>query len=181
MCVAGDLLRFLPHLSRLLCSAGPEERHQGLVIGLYALHDLARALAVVHPRRIAHLDIKLGNLVLMLLPNGRWTLQLANWGLATKIPLGCWKCDTDVERGSPGYRGHEIEIDLALPSKHTYFCTASDVYSFGNVVLALFGGIMGVGHWELAVRHFMQQCASHRIASDLTCQLTLRTDRFQIF
>ena len=58
------------------------------MIGLYALHDLARALALVHPRRIVHLDLKLGNLVLMLLFNGRWTLQLAHWGLATKIPLG---------------------------------------------------------------------------------------------
>ena len=58
--------------------------------------------------------------------------------------------------------------------KRTYFCTASDIYSFGNVVLALFGGVMGIGHWELAVQHFMRQCAPHHIGSDITCQLTLR-------
>ncbi|XAR65823.1 Non-specific serine/threonine protein kinase, partial [Bertholletia excelsa] len=124
------------------CSAGNLAQHllrndEVLTWGqrVKILRDCALALRYLHNNmdgRIVHRDIKLTNILLTEQSDGTLEAKLSDFGLARLLNMEESKVFTDV-RGTIGYMDPEYMSNAKLTS-------ASDIYSFGIVVLQLLSG-----------------------------------------
>jgi Serine/threonine protein kinase len=89
-------------------------------------HQLMKALSFLHKNRIAHMDIKLENLLL----SEDFSLKLADFDFAF------FEGDDYVNPGTKNFRAPEV---LNLECKDPF---AADVYSAGIILFALFVGLL---------------------------------------
>jgi serine/threonine protein kinase len=114
--------------------------------------QLVSAVRHCHAHGVYHRDIKPEN-VLLAMHKHEWTVQLADFGLATSTPR-----PTEVGCGSLPYMAPEV---VARAPGTTYDAAAADVWSLGIV---WFNMLFGVNPWEqahpTADRHYMRYVAN---------------------
>ncbi len=144
-----------------------------LYTGVLVLRGLARGLAAIHAAGVAHLDIKLGNVLLTLGPklDGRPTPRdvcVADFG-HSRVVDGDGRFAVTHRCGTRGYIAPELFRTFSWPGGTHIAGAACDVWSMGVAMAEVFTGIppcsfespvlrMDEGLWGLLERGVEEWC-----------------------
>lgn len=129
-------------------------------------HQLVEGLEYIHSKNVAHLDLKLENLLL----DEDFTLKIADFGLSRKVDVNY----RDSTKGTANYRAPEV---IENNCKDLF---AADIYSLGVILYAMRFGEYPFAEYQddkglnaLDLSHFVKENSEYWIQKQKNCKINL--------